>query len=179
MGTTEGALEHKTRRMIYNYVHNHPGVSSDRIRSIFGLNDSTLRYHIAYLEKGELLTSKQNGKDKCYFCSDEGASDPLTGAELMDMTVMQRRIASLIKGKPGITRKDILESLKVDRKTLSQDLRRLEESKVVWKTENNGSSGYEYITKERLRKMMYRRLLQKLLDDDIDEATFRKLKERL
>jgi hypothetical protein len=53
------------------------------------------------------------------------------------------------------------------------------EHQLIWKVQNDGEIGYEYITKEKLRYEMYNRLLMKLLANEIDEETFLKIKRKL
>jgi hypothetical protein len=59
-------------------------------------------------------------------------------------------------------------------------MKRLGELKLVWVVKtSDGMLGYEYITKDKLREEMLNELLNKLLADEIDEDTFKKIKKKL
>ncbi len=105
----------------------------------------------------------------------------MTGIDLDTLSRTQKRLLNLIKNNPGITRKELLKNIDVDRRSLSANLRKLEDYKIVWKIENNGAGipGYEYITQKKLKQMVYKRLLMRLLDDEIDEDQFHKVKAKL
>jgi DNA-binding MarR family transcriptional regulator len=104
-------------------------------------------------------------------------SDPYFDAELNTLTRNQQRIIGVVRSKPGITKQDLIIKTRLNRKTLSYNLDRLLEQKLIWKV--GGETGYEYITKDKLRSEIYNRLLMKLLSDEIDEETFLKIKQKL
>ena len=51
MANDELVLQHDTRRMIYNYIVEHPGVAFNELKKVFELTDGTLRYHVEYLKR--------------------------------------------------------------------------------------------------------------------------------
>ena len=56
-------LKHQTQKLIYNFISTHPGVSFSRIRNFFELNDSTLKYHLHYLEKNNRISSEKTADE--------------------------------------------------------------------------------------------------------------------
>jgi len=181
MSSGEEGFEHKTRKLIYNYISAHPGSSFGVIRNFLDLNDSTLKYHLIYLERANQISSKREGKRRCYFCKGSQFVSQV-GPIVFDpnlLTENQRRILTGIQAKPGITKKELIEQTKLNRKTVSYNLDKLLEQKKIWKVNHSGEVGYEYITKEKLYYEMYNRLLLKLLSDEIDEATFLRIKKKL
>jgi predicted transcriptional regulator len=177
----EAGFEHKTRKLIYNYISTNPGASFGTIRNFFDLNDSTLKYHLNYLEKSKRIVSHREGRRRCYFCKyqDEFAYQHKPEAKVELLNVNQKRILNTIRTKPGITQKDIIAKTKLNRKTISYNLEKLLEYKLIWKVKSSGEIGYEHITKDKLRKEIYHKLLMKLLSDEIDEETFLKIKRKL
>jgi predicted transcriptional regulator len=85
----------------------------------------------------------------------------------------------MIKNTPGITNKKLMSFTKLNRKTLSYNINKLLDQKLIWKTKNSSTIGYEYITKDKLRGEIYHQLLMKLLADEIDEETFLRIKRKL
>jgi hypothetical protein len=68
---------------------------------------------------------------------------------------------------------------KLSRRTLSYNIEKLIENNLIWKIKEHGTIGYEFISKEKLRKEIYNRLLMKLLSDEISEEKFLKIKKKL
>jgi predicted transcriptional regulator len=177
----ETALEHRTRRMIFNYISSNPGVSFGRIRDYFELNDSTLKYHLKYLERRKEITSKREGRLRCYFCYQNNGFDlnQLPQHTRNQLNQNQLAILNTICANPGITRDRLGQRLKIHRKTLEYNLERLIGLKLIWKVKNSNEVGYEFITKESLRQEVYNRLLVRLLSGEISEDTFVKVKRKL
>ena len=92
---------------------------------------------------------------------------------------MQKRLISIIQDKPGITFQDLMYKTKINRKNLSYNIKRLGDLKYVWVVKREGIIGYEYITQEKLRDEIFNRLVLKLISNEIDEATFNKIKKKL
>ena len=47
--STNDDLEHRTRKVVFNYISDNPGVTFSAIRRVYDLSESTLRYHLRYL----------------------------------------------------------------------------------------------------------------------------------
>ncbi len=177
----EGALDHKSRKLIYNYISSHPGASFGTIRNFLDMNDSTLKYHLIYLERNNKVISKREGRHRCYFCNNGSKLNyrPYLSSQLNSLTRNQQQILKIIRNKPGISKNELIKITNLNRKTLSYNLNKLIERNIIWKVKSAGEIGYEYITKEKLRNEIYNRLLLKLLSDEIDEDKFLKIKKKL
>ena len=177
----EDALDHKSRKIIYNYISSHPGVSFGGIRNFMDMNDSTLKYHLIYLERTKRISSRREGRRRCYFCNNGSKFEyrQYPGAELDTLNRNQKHVLNVIRTSPGISKKGLINKTKLNRKTIGYTIDRLLEQKLIWKVKSEGEIGYEYITKEKLRGEIYNRLLMKLLADEIDEETFMKIKGKL
>ena len=176
---------HKTRKLIYNYVSTHPGASFGVIRNFLDMNESTLKYHLIYLERTKRLSSRREGRHRCYFVnngSTTGHQPPPQVEHTMEINRLnqnQQYVLKLIRNNPGIDRSSLLKITKMNRRTLSYTIDKLLEQKMIWKVKEAGLIGYEYITKEKLRNEMYNELLMKLLSDEIDEEKFIRIKQKL
>jgi predicted transcriptional regulator len=177
------ALEHKSRRQIFNFISTNPGASISAIKRFLGMNESTLKYHLHYLEKNEKIYATNQGRQTCYFCKHRSISgiykEPKKQTALSNLTRTQIQLIDLIKSRPGITQKELVNLSKLNKKSVSYNLKRLGEQKFVWVVKKDGKLGYEYITREKLRSEMLNELVNKLLLDEIDEEKFNKIKKKL
>jgi predicted transcriptional regulator len=176
----EAELEHRTRKQVFNYIQSYPGVSFGSIQRFFDVNESTLKYHLNYLERSNKIYSKREGKRRCYFCENHSGEHPenQNGVDLNVLNKNQKMILNLVHKHPGVTKKELLTKTKLNRNTLSYNLQVLVDRHVIWQV-GEFEMGYEYITPEKLQQEMYNRLLMRLLKDEIDEDTFLKIKKKL
>ncbi len=175
-------LEHKTRRMIYYHILAHPGVSFHILKSVFGLNESTLRYHLSYLEKkAQIRFGVRQGRRRYYPHSDKNIVIRKTREDLSahELNPRQDLIVSMIRRYPCITQKELLHRTGLKRLTLTNNLNKLMDLYIVRRIFDHKSVRYEYIEDEQLRFEILKQLVVKLLKKEIDEATFLELKRKL
>ncbi|UCH88722.1 MAG: winged helix-turn-helix transcriptional regulator [Thermoplasmata archaeon] len=181
MAVESASLEHKTRKQIYNYIYSNPGVPFKIIMNFLSLNKSTLTYHLKYLEKSNQITSKREGRQRHYFCNQQPSIESKNQLPIMENTLNknQQKILDLVKNQPGISVKDLNFRTRINQSTIEYNLNRLIELKLIWKVKTDNGIGYEYITKDILRKEMFNRLLKKLLTNEIDEETYHRIRRKL
>lgn len=175
------ALKNKSRKLIYDYISSHNGASFGSIKKFFNMKNSTLEYHLHYLEKRQKIVSMREGRRRCYYCSHKLEYHTTTfSKELNDLTNLQRKILKQIRNEPGITNKELIQKNKINRKKLSYNIKRLGDSNLIWMVKSNGGTiGYEYISKEKLRNEIYKNLVAKLLSKELDEDKYFKIKKKL
>jgi predicted transcriptional regulator len=181
MKDKEGALDHKTRKAVFDYIIAHPGVPFGTIQKVFDMNASTLKYHLNYLEKNRQVISKREGRHRLYFCIHGSAPklEQSPASKIETLTDVQRYLLNVIRNDPGITASKLASVTNMNQKNLSYNIQRLIDQQLVWRVQNGGEIAYEYITAEKLRYEMYNKLLMKLLANEIDEETFLKIKKKL
>ena len=175
-------FDHDVRKMIYTHILTYPGVSYITIKDIFDLPDGTLRYHLEYLEKADrILTDKENG-NRCYYpLRDERINLKKIKNRLStyNLSLNQQKILNTIKREPGITQKRLIKKTGLNRFTISYNIRKFIEMGLVKKSNSEKFVRYEYMTDELLKHEVLLRLTIKLLNKEIDEKTFFKLKDKL
>ena len=168
--------------MIYNHINEYPGVSFSTLKKVHDLNDSTLRYHLQYLERGQKVSSNiQNGQLHYYPYNnvDKLASVPISNISSYKLTSHQQHILNTIKNYPGISQKELGHRTSLKRFILTYNLTKLIDLGMIRKFNNSRNVCYECITKEQLQAEMLRVLAVKLLSNEIDEQTFNQLKKKL
>jgi predicted transcriptional regulator len=175
------AMTHKTRVLIHKYISAHPGISISHLSSIFDLNYSTLKYHLAYLEKNNKIVSKKTGRNRSFYPEAINNRDYLQDlqASISSLNSNQQRILRIIQNNRGISKKKLMDLTKLNRKTMEYSLNKLIDLKLIWNITNSTKPGYEYITEEKLRYEILNRLLSKLLTNEINEEEFHVLKRKL
>lgn len=172
--------DHDARRLIVSYVAANPGISFKTLEDMLNMNRSTLRYHITQLEKAAEVHSRLEQGQRCYYM---GRLDVVAtvspGLNLSTLTKEQRRILRSIRDKTGINKKRLVRITRMNKNTLTYNLRKLMERNIIWKTRSGRGTGYEYKSREILHKEMFKLLLKKFVDNEIDQDTFLSLKEEL
>lgn len=168
--------DHQTRDELLSYIMDRPGVSFSRLMNSLKLNEGTLRYHLNYLEKKELIRSRKEGRRRLYFYSLSESSIE-GGNEILGR--YHKRVLTIIRRSPGIGFKDIMGSLDLAKKEVKSILKTLEREHLVWSVENRNGLGFEVVTREKLIKEMLYDLLERFLKGEIDQTTFLRLREWL
>ena len=178
---SENALDHKTRKMIYNHIIAHPGVSYGIIKRTYDLTNGTLRYHLNYLERRNEIRSCFEERIKCYYPVENIIFNIRDDSELdtHQLNDTQELLLDIIQAHPGITQKEIVIKTDIKRFSVSTQLKRLIDFGVVRKQNDGRNTRYHYITDTELHKKVIKRLIMKLLNHEIDEQTFLMLKRKL
>lgn len=175
-------FDHKTRKMIYSHILNYPGVSYITLKNIFHLSASTLRYHLEYLAKADrILMDLEDGK-RCYYpLKDELLDSKLyeNGSRSFKFSSIQKRIITMIRRHPGITQKKLIKKTGLSRFTVSYNMKKFVDMGMVKKSNSSKFVRYEYMTDDQLRHEVLLRLTIKLLNKEITEKEFLKLKDKL
>ena len=178
--SAERALKQKTRKLIYNYICTHPGVSNATIREVFDLKQGTLSYHLNYLERCELIISKVSGKFRCCYPVDPPNSTSLLRKAFHfdpgTLTELQQRLLAVVKQRPGINITELETMLNVNRRVLQYNIKVLREKMLVWKIGNGRNTQYEFASQERIHNELSRFAIMQYMNGDIDEETYNRLK---
>jgi predicted transcriptional regulator len=175
-------LKNETRRMIYNHILEHPGVSFVVLKKVFGLPDGTLRYHIDYLKRAEKINiSKENGKRIYYPCrlSYPQNSTSENGFEKYNLNSVQESILDVLKLHSRLNQKELSRRTKLNRFKVRNNINKLMELGIVRKITNQNTVYYEYISEGQMQFEIAKALAIKLLNGEIDNKTFMELIAKL
>jgi predicted transcriptional regulator len=182
MGSGEYALENEKRRMIYNHISAYPGVSFNVLKNIFELSDGALRYHLNYLEKNNKINCGVDKGTRCYYPSENVGKvqmKPGEAVEIQRLTPLEERILDSVKYYPGITQKELANRTKLTRFQVSKNIKSLESMNLINKYHSERNVCYEFVPDEELKFKIIKRLVIRLLKNEIDEETFLKLLKAL
>lgn len=178
----EYVLDHDVRRMVYNHIEAHPGVSFNVLKKVFGLKDGTLRYHLNYLKKsGKIKFGQEKGKRHYYPNRRETLVLSIKDDRLQanKLNFLQEQILDMIKENPGINQKELVKIVGLNRFTIKHHLNRLLDLNIIRRIPNKRNVCYEFISNNQLKFEMLMSLVTKFLKKEIDEKTFLELKKKL
>jgi DNA-binding MarR family transcriptional regulator len=139
------------------------------------IHESTLRYHLEKFERRGFLSSKKVGRRRCYF----SYKGECISAEENKLSVKQKRVLHLIRSDPGITRKELRNKIAISGSDLDKILNRLVKMGKILKIRAKGAVGYELISKKKLKGKIFKQMVFRLINGEIDEATFIELLKEL
>jgi predicted transcriptional regulator len=145
-----------------NYIQMHPGSSFKAIKTIFGLSDGTLRYHLKYLEKKGRIRSDPD--KRVYY--------PTRRKEERNLSRTQQILIQTIRRRPGITQKELSARTKTSRLAVRNNINPLVEKEILSTVKVGRETHHFYISPEELEKTRMLRLITKFLLDMVDEETY-------
>jgi predicted transcriptional regulator len=175
-------LEHNTRKTIYNHIAEYPGVTFSTLKSFYDISESTLRYHLKYLERGDRITPRLEGGQLHFYPNmtiDNVSRISTKNSRKSNLTNHQERILITIKKNPGINQTELMDKTSFKRHVLSYNISKLIDKGMVRKSNHVRNVCYEYMTDDLLQSEMLKVLVIKLLNNEIDENTFLMLKNKL
>lgn len=162
----EDTLALEARRDIYNLILATPGLHEREIARKLNMSLSTLDYHLHYLEKREILSSKKDGRYTRYFVSRKmGVQDKRTISLLRQST--PRDIVLFLLLHPRALHKDICSSVHKSPSTVSFHLKKLVEAEVVDAVSIGRGTVYDVIQPEKTVDLLIT-YKQTFLDEAVD-----------
>jgi len=120
----DNVLELEIRRKIYTLILENPGLHAKKIADILSLQGQLADYHLAYLERAEIVTTiKEEGYRRYY------ATGKLGIKERKRISILRKdiphRIILFLLQNPYSTHKEILDQLDIVKSTLSYHIVKL------------------------------------------------------
>jgi predicted transcriptional regulator len=172
------ALQHKTRKKIYEHIADNPGISFNMLASIFDINEGTLRYHLDYLRRSDLISPRKIDNKRCFTCKDVDLSHPAR-EKVSTMNNDQKKVLELIREDPGLTRNDLLERSGLSRRQATRAISKLKEMGLIISEKEAGTTCYKIAEDGRIFNEMMLVLMEKYLREEISLSKLKELKRKL
>jgi predicted transcriptional regulator len=182
MPNVDKVLDNKIRRMIYNLIANYPGVPFNKLKDIFELTDSNLRYHLNYLEKNDKISSGIDNGIKLYYPHPSSVKILNTPQDIIvsqKLTQEQKHIVSIVKEYPGIGQKELINRSGIKHATAIRNINALKNLNLIKNHKFQKNVCYEYMPDVEMKFTIIKGLIIKFLRKEIDEETFLRIKRSL
>ncbi len=140
-------LSVENQRLLFRYISDHPGVHLRGLSEGTGVPLSTVRYHVSFLEKQGILTSRTDGNQKNYFINGKVSSPDRAIAPILQQKRF-RDIILLLLINPGSIQADVAGELGLKPSTTAKYMSILEDKGVV-RSEKDGKGKRCFIDDER------------------------------
>lgn len=176
MISNDNVLQHSTRSSIHDLLVERPGLTFSEIMKDLRIKESTLRYHLRYLERNEIIRKKFEDGHGSYFSILEGT---ISKRGSMDLPPLLLKILDTIDDDPGLDQKHLSYKIKRNRFITSYHLRRLMDMGLVRKERDGKHTRYYRISREDLKRRILLEIVDDLLEGEIDEKRYFELKKEL
>ncbi len=114
-------LDNNNRYSIHGLIIDRPGVHFAGIIEALGLPMGVVTYHLEVLERENYVQTVRDGRLKRFYSTDTR----IPKSSRMVPEEMRRVLVELIAGRPGISQKEVIREIGVDRETVGYHLREL------------------------------------------------------
>jgi predicted transcriptional regulator len=176
MEASSGSLDHSTRSRLLDLIRREPGLSlMELVRSI-GLAEGTLRYHLKYMERKDLIQSERIDGRKRYFSPETKHLKKVRRKGLeIGLSGKQRRLMDLIGSNPGIDQKRLCRLSRFNRFVVSYHLDKFEKLGIVKKERSGRNVLYHKTDENELRRRIISAMVEDLSKGKMDEERFLRL----
>ncbi|MFH1100948.1 MAG: winged helix-turn-helix transcriptional regulator [Methanobacteriota archaeon] len=120
----DNVLELEIRRKIYTLILENPGLHAKKIADILSLQGQLADYHLAYLERAEIVTTVKEEGNRRYYATGKLGMTERRRISILRKEIPLRIILYLLQ-YPYSTHKEILEQLEIVKSTLSYHITKL------------------------------------------------------
>ncbi len=114
-------LDNKTRYALHGIISEKPGIHYTALKEEFDLANGAAAYHLDVLEREEFIRSVRDGRLKRFYSTDTKVPEN----PRMTPEEVREAIVQLVRERPGISQKRIINELGVDRDSVGYFLREL------------------------------------------------------
>ncbi len=135
----EEVLEHFVRGQVFGVIQSQPGANFTAIKTLLGLSNGTLSYHLRTLEATGFVVARWDGPYKRFFPADLGAAAKVEGLRISEL---QRRLLERLRESPEVAQRDLARELAVTQQCVSYNLRILRRLGLVLKARSGRRHRY-------------------------------------
>ncbi len=161
------SMDIEIRRDIYSYIQDNPGLHLRALQRALDISLGNLRYHLDYLEKNELIVTNFDGYRKTYFPPQERFGWDRGVLALLRQRMPREIIICLIERSEYMSFNEIQTKMNISKSSLSFQLKKLTENKIVQFGRADGKNYYFISEKDKERVI---NLLIQYQSSFIDEA---------
>ena len=163
----------ENRKIIYQHIKRRPGSHLRGISRDLGLSLSTVRHHISFLEKNELIAGKVEGNTRVFFCMEDASGLKRAVFPLLQQKRFRDIVAFLLI-RPGATPMMISDGLQLNPSTLSKYLGILERRGMMEFTKKGREKHYTLVDENRIITFLiaYRESFLDRMVDNVLEIYF-------
>ncbi len=148
-------LDLEVRRKIFELIKSNPGIHLSKIASLLGMRVSHVEYHVAFLQKHEMIRhEKVSGLLRFYVSGQIGSSDKRLLFVLRQKSLLEI-VLFVLKNGP-CQHKDILAEIDLSASTLSYHLKKLVKKGVLRLETRDDMSGYVVVERDALMRVLIR-----------------------
>jgi predicted transcriptional regulator len=149
----EFELELETRKRIYEYIKKNPGTHMREIQRKLDLPIGSLKFHIQYMTKLDLITEKPDRYYKRYYLT-----GTLGSVDREALTALRQKyprwIIIFLLENTKAKHKELLEEFQINPSTLSFYLKNLVEKHIVVRTRAGRESSYTLSNPESIIQLL-------------------------
>lgn len=149
----EEQINFNNQKLIFNFISNNPGSHLRKISRSIGMPLSTLRYHLDYLEKQEILIGKKDKNLKIYYI--------VGRLDIVDRNItpllQQKRFRDIILviiTNPGLTHTEISDRLSLKPSTLSKYINILRARRIIYHKKKGRNRYFYAIDEKRIMELL-------------------------
>ena len=151
----DGDIQLEHQRMTYEFIGANPGSHLRKISRGLDISLSTLRYHIGFLEKKDLIVGRREKNLKVYFTVGRiGGADKNVASLLQQKRF--RDIVLTILINPGDTHADLSDRLDLKPPTLSKYMKVLEKRGIVDVVREGRCKKYTLVDEKTVTELLLR-----------------------
>lgn len=166
MPSEEDPLELETRRRIYQHLQKFPGAHMREIGREVDIPMGTLEYHLHYLVKANLLTTRQDARYTRYFPTGELSRREKDVLAILRQKV-PRQVAAHLLLQPGASHGQLLQHFALSASTLSFHLKKLVTAGIVSQEKSGRENLYRVLEPELVAKVLIQHRAS-FFDDVVD-----------
>jgi predicted transcriptional regulator len=123
-------LNQTTRVQIYNFITGNPGTNFRGICSALALPIGVVQYHLALLDKGNLVSNRRDGRNKRYFVSKK-----FSEIEMKIISVLRhetaKKILQILHAEGCVSHGKLAKRLEISSQALTWQMKQLKEKELV------------------------------------------------
>lgn len=159
-------LELETRKRIYQYLQKFPGAHMREIGREVDIPMGTLEYHLHYLVKANLLTTRQDTRYTRYFATGELSRREKDVLAILRQKV-PRQLAAYLLLEPGASHGTLLAKFALSASTLSFHLKKLTSANIASVEKVGRENLYRIVEPELVARVLIQHR-ESFFDDVVD-----------